>query len=125
MGLRDRSPAWLLGVAQLTMTALCAAVAGVVADARTAVAAGFGGLVVLLPGLWFARRVRLRGAAADPKQVLGAFYRAEFWKLLWVALGFYIGAKWFGGQFAALMLTCVACLAMNWVVLAVKTTQSV
>ena len=54
----------------------------------------------------------------DAKQALGELYRAELGKLLLTALMFVIGALFFGQHYAALMLTCVACLAMNWVVLA-------
>ena len=119
MGVRDLSPVWLLCAGQSVVTAVAAAIAWIVADARTAAAALFGGLIVVLPGLWFARRVRLRSAATEPKAVLGAFYKAELGKLLLTTLLFFIGAAWFGKHFAALMLTCIACLSMNWLVLAV------
>jgi len=39
--------------------------------------------------------------------------------LLLTAFLFFIGARLFGEHFAPLMLTCMACLAMNWVMLAV------
>jgi F0F1-type ATP synthase assembly protein I len=101
------------------VTAVSAAIAWVVADAGTAAAAAFGGLIVLLPGLWFARKALIRTVATEPKAMLGAFYKAEFGKLLLTTLLFFIGALWFGKHFAALMLTCIACLAMNWLMLAV------
>jgi ATP synthase protein I len=119
VGVRDVSPVWLLCAGQSVVAAVAAAIAWVVADAPTAGAALFGGLIVVLPGLWFARRVRLRRTVMEPKEVLGAFYMAELVKLLLTTLLFFIGAAWFGKHFAALMLTCIACLAMNWLVLAV------
>ncbi len=119
MGVRDISPAWLLCATQSMVTAFAAAIAWAVADTRTAGAALFGGMIVVLPGLWFARRVHMGRAAMEPKDVLGAFYKAEFGKLLLTTLLFFIGALLFGKHFAALMLTCIACLAMNWLMLAV------
>ena len=51
--------------------------------------------------------------------MLGTFYRAETAKLVLTALLFWIGAKWFGQHFAPLILTSIACMAMNWVMVAV------
>ena len=118
MGVRDVSPVWLLCAGQSAVAALAAAIAWIVADAQTAGAALFGGLIVVLPGLWFARKALVRPAALEPKQLLGAFYKAELGKLLLTTLLFFIGALWFGKHFAALMLTCIACLATNWLMLA-------
>jgi hypothetical protein len=39
-------------------------------------------------------------------------------KLALTAVMFALGARWFGGQFAALLLTYAACLAAYWVVMA-------
>lgn len=109
----------MLCVAQLAVTALAMIVAWWLSGRGAAMAALFGGMVALLPALFFAARVRLRRGTTDAKAVLGAFYQAELGKLLLTAFLFYLGTRWFGRHFAPLMLTCVACLAMNWLMLAV------
>jgi F0F1-type ATP synthase assembly protein I len=126
MGLRVRggSTAWALVGGQALTAALAGLVAWIGWGPAAALAAGFGGLVVILPTLYFAAKVYLgtRGtAAADVKaaEVLGTFYRAETAKLVLTALLFWIGAKWFGQHFAPLILTSIACLAVNWVMVAV------
>ena len=123
-GPRAGSTAWALVGSQ----ALTAAIAGLVAwigwGAAAALAALFGGFVVILPTLYFAAKIYLGAGgtkAADVRaaEVLGTFYRAETAKLVLTALLFWIGAKWFGQHFAPLILTSIACLAMNWVMVAV------
>jgi ATP synthase protein I len=115
---RSAFPAKALAAAQLATTAIGVAVAAARAGRGSALAALFGGLVVVVPTLYFAFRLRLRREGLDAKQALGELYRAEMGKLLLTALMFVVGALIFGQHYAALMLTCIACLAMNWVVLA-------
>jgi ATP synthase protein I len=117
--LRGVSPAWRLCAAQLVTAALAMIVAWVVSGTDAAMAALFGGMVAVVPAVFFAIRVGLRRGTSEAKDVLGAFYQAELGKLLLTAFLFFIGARMFGKHFAPLMLTCVACLAMNWVMLAV------
>ncbi|MBS0211910.1 MAG: ATP synthase subunit I [Proteobacteria bacterium] len=119
MDVRGLASAWLLCAAQALTTALSAVIAWVTGGSSAALAALFGGLVAILPALYFALKVAGLGPVAEARRVLGTFYRAEAVKLLLTALLFLIGVRWFGEHFAPLMLTCVACLAMNWVVLAV------
>lgn len=119
MNLRGVSPVWLLCGAQSLVAAIAGIVAWIVAGAAAAGAALFGGAIVVLPGLWFARKALSRPGALEARQILGAFYKAEAGKLLLTTLLFFIGASVFGKHFAALMLTCIACLAMNWLLLAV------
>jgi F0F1-type ATP synthase assembly protein I len=113
--LRAGSTAWALVGGQ----ALTAAIAGLVVwigwGPAAALAAMFGGLVVILPTLYFAAKVYLGAGGTTAAEVLGTFYRAETAKLVLTALLFWIGAKWFGQHFAPLIITCLACLAMNWV----------
>jgi ATP synthase protein I len=111
----------LLGAQALT-AAIAAAFAWIGWGHRAALAACFGGIAVIAPTIYFAAKVRLRAGAASAGEVLGAFYRAEVGKLVLTALFFWIGAVLFGPQFAALIITSVACLAMNWVMLAVTRT---
>jgi ATP synthase protein I len=117
--LRGGSPARALLVAQI-LTAVIAAVVVLIGWGRAAaLAALFGGFVVVLPTLFFAAKVRLRAGQATAVEVLGAFYRAEVGKLILTAVMFWIGALFFGRYFAPLIITAVACLAMNWVIVAV------
>lgn len=105
--------------AQVLTTALAVVIAWSGAGAPAAMAAAFGGLTAIVPALYFMLKVAGLGPVAEGKKVLSTFYRAEVVKLALTALLFAIGAKWFGANFAPLMLTCVACLAMNWVTLLV------
>jgi ATP synthase protein I len=116
---RGRSTAWALVSAQ-TLTAGIAAVIVLIGwGPAAALAACFGGVVVIAPTVYFAAKVGTGTGRANAAEVLGAFYRAEVGKLILTALLFWIGALLFGRHFAPLMITCIACLAMNWVMLAV------
>ena len=99
--------------------AVCVTVAAVVGGRAEASASLFGGLAVFLPSLWFSRRMRATSGTTDARKALANVYVAELGKLVLVALLLYVGALLFGAHYAALMLTCMACLAMNWVLLAV------
>lgn len=113
------STAWALLGAQSLTAAVSALVVWLGWGGAAALAALFGGLVAILPTLYFAAKVRLGASGASAAEVLGRFYRAELAKLILTALLFWIGAMLFGRYFAPLMLTCIACLAMNWVMVAV------
>jgi ATP synthase protein I len=117
--LRGVSPVWGLCVAQAMTTALATIIAWMWSGRDAALAALFGGMVAVVPALFFAARVSLRRKTSQAKEILGAFYQAELGKLLLTAFLFFVGTRLFGEHFAPLMLTCVACLAMNWVMLAV------
>ena len=117
-----RSLAWSLCGAQSITAGIGVAVAWVVGGKAAAAAALFGGAIAIVPTIYFAVRVFSRGRRAGAADVLGAFYRAEVGKLILTALLFWIGAIVFSDHFAALMSTCIACLAMNWIMLAVTRT---
>lgn len=119
MPMRGGSLAWRLCVAQSITAGIGAGGAWVVEGPAAAVAALFGGAIAIVPTIYFAVRVFVRERKTGAVDVLGAFYRAEAGKLILTALLFWIGAVLFGSHFAALMVTCIACLAMNWVMLAV------
>jgi ATP synthase protein I len=119
MDLRGVSPAWALCMAQTMTTALAATVTWLLLGRSASLAALYGGIVAIAPTLYFAVRVGTRHKTSQAKEILGAFYQAELVKLLLTAFLFLIGALLFGKHFAPLMLTCVACLAMNWLMLAV------
>jgi len=113
------SLAWALCGAQAITTAAAALVTWIVADGAATLAALYGGVVVLLPTAYFAVRVYLRGGGRQAAEILAGFYRAEFGKLLLTALLFLFGALLFGKHFAPLIFTSMACLATNWLMLAV------
>jgi F0F1-type ATP synthase assembly protein I len=115
----DAPPAQKLATLQVLAIALCVTVAAALGGRGEAAAALFGGFAVLLPTLWFARRMRAAGGTTDARKALANVYVAELGKLVLVGLMLWLGALWFGKHYMALMLTCMACLAMNWVLLAV------
>jgi F0F1-type ATP synthase assembly protein I len=104
---------------QCLAIAVCTTVAAVLGGRAEAAAAFFGGLAVFLPSLWFSARLRASSGTTDAGKALGALYVAELGKLVLVALLLFVGALLFRTHYAALMLTCMACLATNWVLLAV------
>jgi F0F1-type ATP synthase assembly protein I len=116
--LRAGSVGWILAGAQAGVALSCALVAWIGWGNAAGAAALFGGFAIVLPAAYFAVKVSL-GANAPAAEVLGAFYRAEVGKLILTALLFWIGAKWFGQHFAPLILASIACLATNWVMVAV------
>ena len=103
---------------QIAVAVIAIAVTWIFFGGTAALAASFGALIVIAPTAWFAARVNLRAGSATAGEVLGVFYRAETGKVVLMALGFWLGTVWFGQHFAPLMLTAVACLAMNWLLLA-------
>jgi F0F1-type ATP synthase assembly protein I len=117
--LRGGSTAWALVGAQALTASVAAIVAWIGWGHAAALAALFGGFVIVLPTVYFAAKIHLRAGNATAAEVLGAFYRAEVGKLMLTAFLFWIGALLFGGNFAPLMITVIACLAMNWVMVAV------
>jgi F0F1-type ATP synthase assembly protein I len=116
---RAGSTAWALIGTQALTAGIAAIVVWIGWGPAAALAALFGGFVVILPTLYFAAKVYLGASGMTAADVLGTFYRAETAKLVLTALLFGIGAKWFGQHFAPLILTSIACLAMNWVMVAV------
>jgi F0F1-type ATP synthase assembly protein I len=115
----DAPPARKLATLQGLAIAVCVTVAAALGGRAEAAAALFGGLAVLLPSLWFWRRAQKSSGTTDARKALGALYVAEMGKLVLVVSMLYVGALLFKGHYLALMLTCMACLAMNWVLLAV------
>lgn len=83
-----------------------------------ALAAAYGGLVALVPTVYFALRIFARRASVAPGQVVGAVFQAQIGKFALTAVMFAFGAMWFGKHFLALLAAYVACLAAYWVVMA-------
>jgi len=117
--IRGISLALVLCGAQVVTTAIAVLIAWTISGNAASIAALFGGVVAIVPAAYFAVKVYPRRPGAQAREILGAFYRAELGKLLLTALLFLIGALLFGKHFAPLMFTCIACLAMHWLILAV------
>ncbi len=117
--LRGRSPVWALLGAQVATAGVAALLAWIVRGPPDAKAAMFGGVVAVAPTAWFAARTQARAGRSGPADMLGATYRAEVGKLLLTAALFWLGVVLFGDHFAPLLLTCIACLSMNWLMLAI------
>jgi len=117
--LRGTSLAWALLDAQIATAVVATFVVWIVHGRAAAIAALFGGVVAVAPTGWFAITVYPRANRFKPAEILGAMYRAEVGKLVLTAALFWIGALLFGNHFAPLMMTCMACLAMNWMLLAI------
>ena len=115
---RSAFPARSLVLAQAITAVIVTAMAAVVGGIGQAKAAMFGGFTVILPTAYFVARVQMQAPTADARKALGGLYKAELGKLLVTVLMFAIGAKLFGQYYGWLMVSCVACLAMNWWVLA-------
>lgn len=100
------------------VVALLVAAAFLLKGVHAAAAALYGGVVIIVPTTYFALAVLVRNARVQARRVPGVFYRAEVIKLVLMALGFLVGALWFGNMFAPLIVTSMACLAVNWLMLA-------
>ncbi len=119
MRLRGVALALNLCGAQIATAAIAATLIGLFWGRAAAAAALFGGAVAIVPTAYFTVRLYLRRGGSSGAETLGAFYRAETGKLLLTVFLFWLGALLFGNHFAALMITCAACLSMNWLMLAV------
>ena len=117
--MRGVSMAWVLCGAQIIVAVIASSLVWAVWGYKSGAAALYGGAVAIVPTAYFAIRIYAGSRGAEAGRILGAFYRAEFAKLVLTALLFATGAWLFGQHFAPLILTCIACLAMNWLLLAV------
>lgn len=111
---------WAVAVCatQAGIAAIAAAICAAVWGSSAALAAGYGGLVAVLPTAWFALRALRRQDGEAPMQIVGRFYQGEVGKLALTALLFWFGVSVFAKQFLVLILTYVACLLAYWLVLA-------
>jgi len=114
--LRGAAIARAVCLVQLGILIIGAGLFGWLQGRPQAFAATFGGLVAVVPTVYFACRVFGGNKAQDPKVVLGAFYQGEIGKFALTALLFGLGAVLFAKQFLALMVTYAACLLAYWLV---------
>jgi ATP synthase protein I len=116
--LRGAEVARAVCLVQVAILVVAAALAAWIWGRPQAVAAVYGGLVAVVPTIYFALRVFARRTTQDPKQAVTALYVGEIGKLVLTALLFWIGVVLFAKQFLALMVTYAACLLAYWLVLA-------
>jgi ATP synthase protein I len=79
-----------------------------------ALAALLGGISSAVLSLHFAIRVFARKPGSPPGAMLGAFYRAEAFKLIAAMAIFAVAAKFYGHVFVPLVTTFVATLTVYW-----------
>lgn len=103
---------------QSGIAVVCAVIFAVVSGWPKAFAALYGGVVAVLPTIYFARRAFKRQPGQNPAEMAGAVYRGEIGKIVLTALLFALGISVFAKQFPALIVTYVACLFAYWVVIA-------
>jgi ATP synthase protein I len=116
--LRGAAIARAVCLVQMGTLLVAAALLGWLWGRPQAIAAMYGGLVALIPTVYFAFRVFAKRNAQDPKMAVTAVYVGEIGKLALTALLFWIGVVLFAKQFLALMVTYAACLLAYWLVLA-------
>jgi ATP synthase protein I len=109
--LRGIGLAWAVCAAQVCIGLVAALIAGMLDGPGAALAAAYGGLVAIVPTLYFALRVYARRRSNEPRDIVGSFYRGEIGKMALTALMFFFGVVGFGEQFLALLCAYVACLA--------------
>ncbi len=103
---------------QIAIAVAAALITGALAGREPAIAAMYGGIVAVVPTIYFARRALTGPGGRMPQEVVGAFYRGEIGKLALTALLFAFGVDMFAKQFLALIVTYVACLSAYWLVMA-------
>lgn len=116
--LRGAAIARAVCLVQTAILAIASVFAGWFWGRPQAIAAVYGGLVALVPTVYFAVRVFAKRNAQDPKMAASAVYVGEIGKLVLTALLFWIGVVLFAKQFLALIATYAACLLAYWLVLA-------
>lgn len=103
--------------AQVLVTIASAAAWATGADARAAMAATAGGAIAIIPGLYMAVRVFTVPPDAEPKRILGAFYRGESVKFALTAALFIVALQWFASTFLPLIVTYILALLVYWLAL--------
>lgn len=103
--------------AQVLVTAASGAAWATGADGRAALAAIAGGAIAIIPGLYMAVRVFAVPPDAEPKRILGAFYRGESVKFVLTAALFVIALQWFASTFLPLIVTYILALLVYWLAL--------
>ena len=76
-----------------------------------------GGLIAILPGLYLAVKVFSVPADAEPRQLVGAFYRGEAIKFGLTIVLFLIALQVFASAFAPLMVTYILAILVYWLAL--------
>jgi F0F1-type ATP synthase assembly protein I len=113
--------ATLLVTVQLAIVGFAATVAFILSDGRAAVAAAIGGGICLITTVFFSLRVFVGQPEWSAEQFLRRFYRAEWQKAL-VAVALLLAALiWLELPGLPLMLSFLAALMANWLILLIST----
>lgn len=103
----------VLGLIQLGITVVIAAIVTLLWGSSYGLAALYGGLCAVLPMVYFAFRLSLRSGMA-PAEVAGASFRGQIGKFAMTVVLLWLGVTIFAAQFPALLATYAACLMAYW-----------
>lgn len=78
-------------------------------------AALYGSIVAALPTFYMGLRSLTTSSEADPRQIVGGFYRGQVGKFAMTLVLFAIGVKLFAAQFVVLIGVYMLCLLTYWV----------
>ncbi len=120
--MRNRTANLIVG-AQLTITILAALLVLVIADARAAWSAAFGGGISVVTTIYFAWRVFSCTEGKPLQAVARAFYVGEVSKMLLTAILFFIAIVWVDAAFLPLLVTYALTLMVYWMVLPFTVTE--
>lgn len=102
---------------QLVATLASAALWGLLDGTAAATAAFVGGMIALIPGLYFAVKVFSRGTADSPQKLVRAFYTGEAVKFGLTIVLFAWAVQRFAAHFLPLIVTFIAAVLVYWVAL--------
>jgi ATP synthase protein I len=107
-----------VGAMQVGIVLLAGGVAYAWRGGTAAAAAVYGGMIAIVPMLYFAWRVFGRRPGATPQEVVGAALRGEIGKYALTAVLFFFGVAVFAREFLTLLLVFMACQLPYWMLLA-------
>ncbi|MDX1496650.1 MAG: ATP synthase subunit I [Salinisphaeraceae bacterium] len=107
-----------IAVTQMAIGVAAALISFGLAGPQAAKAAMVGACIAVLPGFYFALRVFSARPGTAPQTMVKALYTGEVGKLVLTAALFMLAVLWFKTQMLPVILTYVACLAVNWLTLA-------
>ncbi|WP_091644760.1 ATP synthase subunit I [Aquisalimonas asiatica] len=104
-------------IGQGVVTLISGAVWGILQGGQAGMAALAGGVVAILPALYLAVKVFSVPADAEPKRIVGAFYRGEVLKFGLTVVLFAIALQVFASAFAPLITTYILAILVYWLAL--------
>lgn len=118
--LRGMQLALALFAAQAVIGAALAGAWQVSRGGSSGVAALYGALIAVVPGLYFAWRLLHYGKNAPPGRLARSLYLGELGKLALTVAMFLFAAVIFGDQFLPVLTAYVACLSCYWLAMIVN-----